>query len=168
MNLKDILSISGEGSLFKFVAQGKNSIIVENIETGKRTSVSGTTKVSALEEIAIFTTGEEVQLSKVMDIIWEKENGGETISHKAPEADLKKKFAEILPDYDMERVYISDMKKLFQWYNFLQKKNMLVKEEEKEAVSESSEASAETEEKAASGKAETTAKPKAKTKKKEE
>jgi hypothetical protein len=129
MNLKDILSISGEGSLFKFIAQGKNAIIVENIETGKRMSVSGATKVSALEEIAIFTNSEEVKLSKVMDIIWEKENGGETISHKAPEADLKKKFAEILPDYDRQRVYVSDMKKLFQWYNFLQTKNMLVKEE---------------------------------------
>ncbi|HPT11803.1 MAG TPA: DUF5606 domain-containing protein [Bacteroidales bacterium] len=136
MNLKDILSISGEGSLFKFIAQGKNAIIVENIETGKRVSVSGSTKVSALEEIAIFTTGEEIQLSKVMDIIWEKENGGETISHKAADADLKKKFGEILPDYDKERVYLSDMKKLFQWYNFLQKRNMLIKEEPVEAEKE--------------------------------
>ena len=136
MNLKDILSISGEGSLFKFIAQGKNAIIVENIETGKRISVSGSTKVSALEEIAIFTTGEEIHLSKVMDIIWEKENGGETISHRASDADLKKKFGEILPDYDKQRVYLSDMKKLFQWYNFLQKKNMLIKEEPAEAEKE--------------------------------
>jgi hypothetical protein len=129
MNLKDILSISGESSLFKFIAQGKNAIIVENIETGKRISVASSTKVSALEEIAIFTTGEEVPLSKVMDIIWEKENSGETISHKAADADLKRKFEEILPDYDRQRVYVSDMKKLYQWYNFLQKKNMLIKEE---------------------------------------
>jgi hypothetical protein len=155
MNLKDILSISGEGSLFKFIAQGKNAIIVENIETGKRVSVSGSTKVSALEEIAIFTTGEEVKLSKVMDIIWEKENGGETISHKAADADLRKKFEEILPDYDKQRVYVSDMKKLFQWYNFLQKKNMLVKEEntEEEKAPEGTENQEKTKKTSSKGKA---------------
>jgi hypothetical protein len=155
MNLKDILSISGEGSLFKFIAQGKNAIIVENIETGKRVSVSGSTKVSALEEIAIFTTGEEVKLSKVMDIIWEKENGGETISHKSSDADLRKKFEEILPDYDKQRVYVSDMKKLFQWYNFLQKKNMLVKEEntEEEKAPEGAENQEKTKKTSSKGKA---------------
>jgi hypothetical protein len=141
MNLKDILAISGESSLFKFIAQGKNAIIVENIETGKRASVSGSTKVSALEEIAMFTTGEEVPLSKIFDIIWEKENGRETISHKATDGDLKKKFEEILPEYDRQRVYLSDIKKVFLWYNFLQKKNLLIKEEVKEEVKEDSEAS---------------------------
>ncbi len=141
MNLKDILAISGEGSLFKFVAQGKNAIIVENIETGKRMSAMGTTKVSALEEIAMFTATEEVPLSKVMDIIWEKENGGAAISHKAPDADLKKYFAEILPEYDKQRVYTSDIKKVFQWYNFLQQKNMLVKEEPAEEKKEAENAS---------------------------
>ncbi|HSO78325.1 MAG TPA: DUF5606 domain-containing protein, partial [Bacteroidales bacterium] len=76
MNLKDILSISGEGTLFKFIAQGKNAVIVENLETGKRISAGGAAKVSALDEIAIFTTGEDIPLGKVMDMIWEKENGG--------------------------------------------------------------------------------------------
>jgi len=136
MNLKDILAISGESSLFKFVAQGKNAIIVQNIENGKRMSAMGTTKVSALEEIAIFTTSEEVPLAKVMDIIWDKENGGAAISHKAPEADLTKYFGEILPEYDRQRVYTSDIKKVFQWYNFLQQKNLLVKEEVAEAEKE--------------------------------
>ncbi|MCU0410825.1 MAG: (d)CMP kinase [Bacteroidales bacterium] len=89
MNLKDILAISGEGTLFKFIAQGKNAVIVENLETGRRLSAGATAKVSALEEIAIFTTGEDLPLGKVMDRIWEKENGGEAVSHKLPDAELK-------------------------------------------------------------------------------
>jgi hypothetical protein len=136
MNLKDILAISGESSLFKFIAQGKNAIIVQNIENGKRMSAMGTTKVSALEEIAIFTTSEEVPLAKVMDLIWDKENGGAAISHKSPDADLKKYFGEVLPEYDRQRVYTSDIKKVFQWYNFLQQKNLLVKEEVSEPEKE--------------------------------
>jgi len=131
MKLKDFLAISGEGSLFRFVAQGKNAIVVENIENGKKMSVSGTTKVSALEEIAIYTIAEDMPLSKIMDKIWEKENRGPAISHKSSDADMKKYFAEILPDYDKQRVYTSDIKKVFQWYNYLQSKNLLVKEEEK-------------------------------------
>ena len=133
MNLKDFLAVSGEGSLFKFIAQGKNAIIVENIENGKRISVAGTTKVSALEEIAIYTIEEDMPLSKVMDKIWEKENGGPAMSHKSADADLKKYFAGVLPEYDKQRVYTSDIKKVIQWYNFLQSKDMLVKEEEKSA-----------------------------------
>jgi hypothetical protein len=131
MNLKDILAISGEGTLFKFIAQGKNAVIVENLETGRRISAGGTAKVSALDEIAIFTTGEDMPLGKVMDLIWEKENGGETISHKLPDGDLKKYFAETLPDFDQNRVYSSDIRKVLHWYNILHKLNLLVKEEEK-------------------------------------
>ena len=72
MNLKDILAIAGEGTLFKFIAQGKNAVIVENLETGRRFSAGATAKVSALDEIAIFITGEDVPLSKVMDLILDK------------------------------------------------------------------------------------------------
>jgi len=131
MNLKDILAISGEGTLFKFIAQGKNAVIVENLETGRRISAGGTAKVSALDEIAIFTTGEDIPLGKVMDMIWEKENGGETISYRLPDSDLKKYFGEALPDFDQNRVYTSDIRKVLHWYNILHKLNLLVKEEEK-------------------------------------
>lgn len=131
MNLKDILAISGESTLFKFVAQGKNAVIVENLETGRRFSAGAAAKVSALDEIAIFTTDEDIPLAKVMDHIFEKENGGEAISHKQPDAVLKTYFAEVLPEYDRERVYTSDIKKVVLWYNILQKLNLLVKEEEK-------------------------------------
>jgi hypothetical protein len=136
MNLKDILAISGEGTLFKFIAQGKNAVIVENLETGRRLSAGATAKVSALDEISIFTTGEDMPLGKVMDLIWEKENGGETISHKLPDAELKKYFADVMPEYDRERVYTSDIKKVLHWYSILHKLNLLVKEEEKPAEPE--------------------------------
>ncbi|MFZ2286155.1 MAG: DUF5606 domain-containing protein [Bacteroidales bacterium] len=136
MNLKDILAISGEGTLFKFIAQGKNAVIVENLETGRRLSAGATAKVSALDEISIFTTGEDMPLGKVMDLIWEKENGGETISHKLPDAELKKYFADVMPEYDRERVYTSDIKKVVHWYSLLHKLNLLVKEEEKPAEEE--------------------------------
>lgn len=131
MNLKDILAVSGEGTLFKFIAQGKNAVIVENLETGRRFSAGATAKVSALDEIAIFTTGEDIPLSRVMDLIHEKENGGEALSHKEPDAALKKYFAEVLPEFDRDRVYTSDIKKVLHWYNILHKLNLLVKEEEK-------------------------------------
>lgn len=131
MNLKDILAISGEGTLFKFIAQGKNAVIVENLETGKRSSAGTTAKVSALDEISIYTTGEDLPLSKVMDLIWEKETGGPAPSHKQPDAELKKYFAEALPEYDRDRVYTSDIRKVLHWYNILQELNLLVKEEEK-------------------------------------
>ncbi len=132
MNLKDLLAISGEGGLFRFIAQGKNAIIVENIESGKRMTASGTTKVSALEEIAIYTTSEDMPLARVMDVIFEKENGGPAISHKSSDSDLKKYFDEVLPEYDRQRVYTSDIKKVIQWYNFLQARDLLIKEEEKD------------------------------------
>lgn len=144
MNLKDILAISGEGTLFKFIAQGKNAVIVENLETGRRISAGATAKVSALEEISIFTTGEDMPLGKVMDKIWEKENGGETMSHKLPDNDLKKYFAEIFPEYDHDRVYSSDIKKVLHWYSILHKLNLLVKEEEKKEEDAGAEAAAET------------------------
>ena len=131
MNLKDILAVSGEGTLFKFIAQGKNAVIVENLETGRRFSAGATAKVSALDEISIYTTGEDIPLSRVMDLIHEKESGGEALSHKQPDAELKKYFALVLPDYDRDRVYTSDIKKVLHWYNILHKLNLLVKEEEK-------------------------------------
>ena len=130
MNLKDILAISGEGTLFKFIAQGKNAVIVENLETGRRFSAGANARVSALDEISIFTTGEDMPLGKVMDLLWEKENGGEVISHRLPDNELKEYFAGVLPDYDRERVYTSDIKKVLHWYNLLHGLGMLVREEE--------------------------------------
>ena len=129
MVLKDILAISGEPGLFKFIAQGKNAIIVEHLETRKRRSAYGSAKVSSLEDIAIFTEKEDVPLGKVFDMIYEKANGGVTIDSKVDVNKLKTWFEEILPDYSRDKVYVSDMKKVAMWYNTLHKLNMLIKEE---------------------------------------
>jgi hypothetical protein len=140
MNLKDILSISGEPGLFKFVAQGRNAIIVEHLETKKRKTAYGSAKVSSLEDISIFTENEDLPLGKVFDLIFEKEKGGEAIDPKSDPMKLKAYFEEVLPEYDKDRVYISDIKKLFLWYNTLQKLGLLLKDEpesEKEKVEES-------------------------------
>ena len=129
MNLKDILSISGEPGLFRFVAQGRNAIIVEHLETKKRRTAAGSAKVSSLEDISIFTDKEDLPLGKVFDLIYEKENGGLAIDSKSEAIKLKAYFEEILPEYDKDRVYVSDMKKVVLWYNILQKLGQLVKDE---------------------------------------
>jgi hypothetical protein len=132
MILKDILAISGQPGLFRFIAQGKNAIIVEHLETKKRSSASGTAKVSSLEDIAIFSTTEDVPLGKVFDLIFEKENGGVTVDPKADNNVIKKWFEGVLPDYSKDKVYVSDIRKVASWYNILQKLDLLVKEENKE------------------------------------
>jgi hypothetical protein len=139
MVLKDILAISGEPGLFKFIAQGKNAIIVEHLETKKRSSAYGSAKVSSLEDIAIFTEKEDMPLGKVFDLIHEKENGGQAIDSKADNNKLKVWFEGILPEYSKDKVYTSDIKKVALWYNILHKLNLLVKEEP-DAATETKEA----------------------------
>jgi len=137
MILKDILSISGEPGLFKFIAQGKNAIIVEHLETGKRSSAFSSAKVSSLEDISVFTENDDLPLGIVFDKIFEKESGGPAIDSKSDPQKLKTYFQEVIPDYSKDRVYLSDIKKIIMWYNLLHKKNMLVKEEaEKETETE--------------------------------
>lgn len=134
MILKDILSISGEPGLFRFIAQGKNAIIIEHLETKKRSSAYGSAKVSSLEDIAIFTEKEDLPLGKVFDLIFEKENGGSTIDSKADAGKLKSWFEEILPEYSKDKVYVSDIKKVAQWYNILHNLDLLVKEAKEETT----------------------------------
>jgi len=137
MILKDILSISGEPGLFKFIAQGKNAIIIEHLETKKRTSAYSSAKVSSLEDIAIFTDKEDMPLGKVFDLIFEKENGGKAIDAKSDQGKLKVWFEGILPEYSKDKVYMSDIKKVAQWYNILHSLNLLVKEEPEVVASDS-------------------------------
>ena len=136
MILKDILAISGEPGLFRFIAQGKNSLIVEHLETKKRSSAFGSAKVSSLEDIAIFTDKEDIPLSKVFDLIYDKENGGPAIDGKADGIKLKTWFEGILPDYDKNKVYTSDIKKVALWYNILHKLELLVKEVDESKTAE--------------------------------
>lgn len=139
MILKDILAISGEPGLFKFIAQGKNAIIVEHLETKKRSSAHGSAKVSSLEDIAIFTETEDVPLGKVFDLISDQAAGGTAPDAKSDPSKLKAWFETILPEYSRDKVYVSDIKKVAQWYNILHTLGLLVKEEaeaEKEAAEE--------------------------------
>ncbi|MGW8315382.1 MAG: DUF5606 family protein [Bacteroidales bacterium] len=149
IKLKDILSISGKGGLFKFVAQARNGIVVESIEDKKRHVAPSTARVSSLEDIAIFTEGEEVPLSDVFYRIHQKADGKETISHKASAEELTAAFQELVPEYDEERVYQSDIRKVFQWYNQLHRNQLLEvvdKKEEGEEVDQEGEVQAPPEE----------------------
>ena len=119
MALKDILVISGQSGLFKYVSQGRNNVIVENLIDHKRTTIPATSKISLLEDIAVFTESDDISLRNVLKKIQTKENGGAAIHHKSPDAELKKYFAEVLPEYDRDRVYMSDIRKVVQWYNLL-------------------------------------------------
>ncbi len=141
MELKEILAISGFGGLFKFVAQGKNGIVVEGLEDKKRMNAYSHYKVSSLEDIAIFTDSGEIPLRKVMLQIAEKENSQSVLNSKADNKEYKKYFEALLPDYDRERVYVSDMKKVVVWYNLLQKNDLLsLCEEKAEEIKENEEA----------------------------
>ncbi|MCD6596619.1 MAG: DUF5606 domain-containing protein [Bacteroidales bacterium] len=135
MDLKEIVAISGKPGLYKFISQGRSAIIVENIETKARISAFASEKVSTLADIAIFTEDEETPLKNIFKIIFDKEEGKETISHKSKPEELKAWFKEVLPDYDEERVYISDIKKVALWYNALARMEMLDFEEEEEKES---------------------------------
>ncbi|MBN2213523.1 MAG: DUF5606 domain-containing protein [Bacteroidales bacterium] len=141
MDLKDVLAISGHGGLFKFISQGRNGIIVESFVNKKRTFISSSVKVSSLGEIAIFTDSEEVSLSDVFKNIHQKENGGKAIDPKSSNEELKSYMAEILPDYDKERVYISDIRKVLTWYEILLENNLLVFDEKEESTEKEKEPS---------------------------
>ena len=125
MNLKDILAISGYPGLFKYVSQAKNGIIVESLINKKRMQAYTSVKVSALEDIAIFTENAEVPLGKIFSKIFEKESGGLGPDAKSSPEILTTYFEEILPEYDKKRVYISDIRKIIAWYNILHGLNLL-------------------------------------------
>ena len=138
--LKGILAISGHSGLFKMVAESKNSIIVESLDTKKRMPVYSTAKVSALEDIAIYTYEADVPLKDVFKAISDVEDGGAAHSPKSSGNELKTYFEKVLPDYDQDRVYVSDIKKVLLWYNTLQEKDMLdFSETEEEDSSEAKE-----------------------------
>ena len=121
MELKDILAISGQPGLYKFVAQSMRGVIVESLIDGKRMNASATSRVSALTEISMFTEGEDIALADVFTNIWNYTEGKEAISHKESADKIQAEFAQVLPEYDRERVHVSDMKKCFAWYNLLVK-----------------------------------------------
>jgi ribosomal protein L24 len=137
IQLKDILAISGKGGLYKFIAQARNGIVVESLESKKRHVAPASARVNSLEDISVFTHEEEVPLADIFYLIHEKTEGKKTLSHKAAEEELTGRFKELVPDYDEDRVYTSDIRKVFHWYNELQEHGLLEvidKKEEEEAA----------------------------------
>ena len=132
MDLSEILSISGKPGLYKMIAKSKNGLIVESFIDGKRISAFSQEKISSLEEISIFTEGEDLSLKEVLKKIFEKTEGKEAIDAKSPNNKLKEFFEEAVPEYDKDRVYVSDIKKVLKWYNTLLEKELLDFSEEEE------------------------------------
>ena len=119
MEFKDILAISGMPGLYKYVAHSTRGIIVESLADGRRTNASATSRVSALTEISMFTEGEDIALAEVFTRMYAHTEGKEAISHKESAEKLKAEFEAVLPEYDKERVHVSDIKKAFSWFNIL-------------------------------------------------
>ena len=119
MEFKEILAISGMPGLYKYVAQSTKGIIVESLADGHRMNASATSRVSALSEISMFTEGEDIDLAEVFTRMYEYNSGKEGLSHKESADKLKAYFGEVLPEYDRERVHVSDIKKALAWYNIL-------------------------------------------------
>ncbi|MFK7748662.1 MAG: DUF5606 domain-containing protein [Kordia sp.] len=125
MSLEKILAISGKPGLYELKTQTRNGFVAESLSDGKKISVSLRHNVSLLSEIAIYTYSEEVPLGAVLEKVKEKESGAATsINHKDSKTVLVDYFSEVLPDYDQDRVYPSDIKKVIQWYNLLHSKGM--------------------------------------------
>ena len=135
MKLNQILTISGKPGLFQLQSRTRSGFLALSLVDGKRISVGLRSNVSLLSEIAIYTLDEEKPLEDVFRATKEKENGAKTtISHKAPNEELEEYFFSVVPNYDEDRVYPSDIKKIIQWYNILIDKGLLEDEENTENV----------------------------------
>jgi hypothetical protein len=135
MNLEKILSISGKPGLYALKVQTRTGFLAESLVDGKKISVGLKVNVSLLSEISIYTLDAEKPLTEVMRNIAIREDEGPAISHKEENATLIAYFSEILPEYDSERVYPSDIKKVLSWYNLLQSKGLVSKEEPNPEIS---------------------------------
>ena len=119
MELKEVLAISGQPGLYKYVAQSTRGVIVESLVDGRRMNASANARVSALSEISMFTEGDDIALADVFTRIYAHTGGKAAIDPKSSPEALKAAFAEVLPEYDRDRVHVSDIKKCFSWYNLL-------------------------------------------------
>lgn len=119
MEFSKVISIAGKPGLFQVISQSKNAIIVESLADQKRVPINTTQNVSLLENIAIYTSEEDVPLLKVFKAMFKKTEGKQAVSHKESGKKLASFFTEVLPNYDDERVYTSNIKKVIQWFNIL-------------------------------------------------
>ena len=131
MTLDKILAIAGKPGLFALKIQTRTGFVAESLIDGKKITVGLKSNVSLLSEISVYTYSEEKPLTEIMRAIAVKEDNGPAISHKEDNSKLVAYFLEVLPDYDQERVYPSDIKKIVNWYNMLQAKGLVSKEEPK-------------------------------------
>jgi hypothetical protein len=143
MNLEKILAISGKPGLYALKVQTRTGFVAESLADGKKITVNLKSNVSLLSEISVYTYEGEKPLAEIMDKIAAKESNGPSISHKEDNATLAAYFKEVLSDYDEERVYPSDIKKIVNWYNMLQAKGLVVDEEPVVEVAEETPAEAE-------------------------
>jgi hypothetical protein len=139
MDLKKILSIAGKPGLYKLVAQSKNGLIIESLLDGKRMNAFMNEKISSLEEISLFSHDEDVALNVVFRNMYNLTNGQKAIDKKADDSAVKAFFEQIVPDYDKERVYVSNMRKVIGWYNLLVEKGILDYSEEEVTETKSEE-----------------------------
>lgn len=124
MDLSGIISVSGMGGLFKVISQTRNGLMIESLTDGKRLPVFSSHKISALEDISIYGEQEDMPLKDIFSMI-KKANPESLPDSKAPKNEIEKAFAELVPMYDEDRVYASDMKKVFTWYSLLMEKGLL-------------------------------------------
>lgn len=144
MDLEGILAISGKPGLYQLISQTRGGILVESLDNGKKFPIPATAQVSALSDIAIYSYTEEVPLSTIFSNMAEKEEGKEcSVKPKSKPDELKNYFSEILEDYDEDRVYPSDIKKVVSWYNQLQKQGKIAWPLEEAKAEESTEEKAE-------------------------
>jgi hypothetical protein len=130
MSLEKILAISGKPGLYELKVQTRSGFLAESLADGKKLNVGLQNNVSLLSEISVYTYEGEKPLGEILKAIATKEDNKEAISHKEDKAKLEAYFSEVVPDYDTDRVYASDIKKIINWYNMLIAKGLISKDME--------------------------------------
>ena len=125
MKLEGIINVSGKPGLFKIISRSNNTVIIESLTDQKRTAIYSHNQANLLDEIGIYTYNDTVPISDIFTKIAEKTSCGPSINHKSSKDELMNYFRDILPEYDEDRVYISDIKKVIQWYNIMQSVNLI-------------------------------------------
>lgn len=143
--LRTILSITGRPGLYKLLSQGNNIIVVEDVTTGKRLPVHQRDKIISLGDVAMYTEAEDLPLDRILQRLYDAHQGAAIEYKGLPGDSLREIFAEVVPDFDRDRVHTGDIKKLFQWYNILVNAGFtaFVEEEKEEEKVETKEESAE-------------------------
>lgn len=134
MDITGIIAISGKPGLYKIIASNRNSLVVESLVDNRRSTALPTHKISALDDISIYTIDSDVPLREVYASMFKVAKGGQAPSHKDEMSVLKSYLTDVLADWDEDRVYNSDIKKLFQWYNILQAAGVLKEAKKEKAV----------------------------------